>query len=88
MGGAQFYTHRPVTAFEIQEEIMLEPIVLPKAAQESVPATPLPSTFLNAFKLVIKLYLTMEKLPIGALASEILNIHVSSDSAPIGKRRE
>ncbi len=75
MGGAQFYTHRPVTAFEIQEEIMLEPIVLPKAAQESVPATPLPSTFLNAFKLVIKPYLTMGKLPI-SLASEILNIHV------------
>ncbi|MBY7729619.1 helix-turn-helix transcriptional regulator [Vibrio splendidus] len=75
MGGAQFYTHRPVTAFEIQEEIMLEPIVLRKAAQESVPATPLPSSFLSAFKLVIKPYLTMGKLPIG-LASEILNIHV------------
>lgn len=75
MGGAQFFTHRPVTAFEIPEAMMLEPIVLPKAAQESVPATPLPSSFLSAFKLVIKPYLTMGKLPI-SLASEILNIHV------------
>ena len=75
MGSAQFYTHRPVTAFEIPEEIMLEPIVLPKAAQELELASPLPSSFLSAFKLVIKPYLTMGKLPI-SLASEILNIHV------------
>ena len=75
MGNAQFYTHRPVTAFEIPEEIMLEPIVLPKVAEALEPTAPLPSTFLNAFKLVIKPYLTMGKLPI-SLASEILNIHV------------
>lgn len=75
MGGAQFYTHRPVTAFEIPEEIMLEPIVLPKVLQEPELASPLPSSFLSAFKLVIKPYLTMGKLPI-SLASEILNIHV------------
>ncbi|WP_372385806.1 helix-turn-helix domain-containing protein [Vibrio sp. BS-M-Sm-2] len=75
MGNAQFYTHRPVTAFEIPENIMLEPIVLPKVAEALEPTAPLPSTFLNAFKLVIKPYLTMGKLPI-SLASEILNIHV------------
>nr|WP_244267516.1 helix-turn-helix transcriptional regulator [Vibrio splendidus] len=75
MGSAQFYTHRPVTAFEIPEDIMLAPIVLPKVAQESEITAPLPSSFLSAFKLVIKPYLTMGKLPI-SLASEILNIHV------------
>ncbi|MEZ8237080.1 helix-turn-helix transcriptional regulator [Vibrio splendidus] len=75
MGSAQFYTHRPVTAFEISEDIMLAPIVLPKIAQVSDLTKPLPSSFLSAFKLVIKPYLTMGKLPI-SLASEILNIHV------------
>ncbi|MFZ3406894.1 helix-turn-helix transcriptional regulator [Vibrio chagasii] len=75
MGSAQFYTHRPVTAFELPEDIMLAPIVLPKVAQASEITTPLPSSFLSAFKLVIKPYLTMGKLPI-SLASEILNIHV------------
>nr|WP_241902761.1 MULTISPECIES: helix-turn-helix transcriptional regulator [unclassified Vibrio] len=75
MGSAQFYTHRPVTAFEIPEEIMLAPIVLPKVAQTLEPSPMLPSSFLSAFKLVIKPYLTMGKLPI-SLASEILNIHV------------
>ncbi|OED84740.1 AraC family transcriptional regulator [Vibrio splendidus ZF-90] len=75
MGSAQFYTHRPVTAFEIPEDIMLAPIVLPKIAQVPDLTKPLPSSFLSAFKLVIKPYLTMGKLPI-SLASEILNIHV------------
>ena len=54
---------------------MLAPIVLPKIAQVSDLTKPLPSSFLSAFKLVIKPYLTMGKLPI-SLASEILNIHV------------
>ncbi|OQQ07165.1 AraC family transcriptional regulator [Vibrio splendidus] len=75
MGSAQFYTYRPVTAFEIPEDIMLAPIVLSKIAQVSDLTKPLPSSFLSAFKLVIKPYLTMGKLPI-SLASEILNIHV------------
>ncbi|WP_083994595.1 helix-turn-helix domain-containing protein [Vibrio atlanticus] len=75
MGSAQFYTHRPVTAFEIPEEIMLSPIVLSKRGHTPEFITPLPSSFLSAFKLVIKPYLTMGKLPI-SLASEILNIHV------------
>ncbi|PMO00480.1 AraC family transcriptional regulator [Vibrio sp. 10N.222.54.B6] len=75
MGSAQFYTHRPVTAFEIPEDIMLAPIVLPQIAQVPDLTKPLPSSFLSAFKLVIKPYLTMGKLPI-SLASEILNIHV------------
>ncbi|MEZ9351183.1 helix-turn-helix transcriptional regulator [Vibrio splendidus] len=75
MGSAQFYTHRPVTAFEIPEDIMLAPIVLPQIAQVSDLTKPLPSSFLSAFKLVIKPYLSMGKLPI-SLASEILNIHV------------
>ncbi len=75
MGSAQFYTHRPVTAFEIPEDIMLAPIGLPNIAQVSDLNKPLPSSFLSAFKLVIKPYLTMGKLPI-SLASEILNIHV------------
>nr|WP_253649289.1 helix-turn-helix transcriptional regulator [Vibrio splendidus] len=75
MGSAQFYTHRPVTAFEIPEEIMLSPIVLSKRGHTPELTTPLPSSFLSAFKLVIKPYLTMGKLPI-SLASEILNIHV------------
>ncbi|WP_345772756.1 helix-turn-helix transcriptional regulator [Vibrio sp. Isolate31] len=75
MGSAQFYTHRPVTAFEIAEELMLAPIVLPKAPLVLESNAPLPSSFLIAFKLVIKPYLTMGKLPI-SLASEILNMHV------------
>ena len=54
---------------------MLAPIALPKVARESEITAPLPSSFLSAFKLVIKPYLTMGKLPI-SLASEILNIHV------------
>ncbi|WP_114635763.1 helix-turn-helix domain-containing protein [Vibrio splendidus] len=75
MGSAQYYTHRPVTAFEIPAEIMLSPIVLSKRGHTPEFTTPLPSSFLSAFKLVIKPYLTMGKLPI-SLASEILNIHV------------
>lgn len=75
MGSAQFFTHRPVTAFEIPEAIMFEPIILPKTPPVLESSAPLPSSFLSAFKLVIKPYLTMGKLPI-SLASEILNMHV------------
>ncbi len=63
---------------------MLEPIILPKApVLES--SAPLPSSFLSAFKLVIKPYLTMGKLPI-SLASEILNMHVRTIGAVWSKK--
>ena len=89
MAEAQFFVGRPVTAFAIPESLIHSPITLSKntlakstsskdRAQSLNQALNMPTetcSFLSSFKLAIKPYLSMGKLPI-SLASEILNIHV------------
>ncbi|GIC76632.1 AraC family transcriptional regulator [Moritella sp. F3] len=74
---AQFYVGRPVTAFSISDDLINSPVMLssvPKVS-ELGRSSVLDKTFLSTFKLAIKPYLSMGKLPI-KLAAEVLNIHV------------
>lgn len=72
---AVYFTERPVTAFQIPEDIMLAPINLPSTVESnSVQDIPM-FDFLSSFKLAIKPYLSMGKLPI-KIAAEILNLNV------------
>ncbi|MFM2590171.1 helix-turn-helix domain-containing protein [Vibrio sp. TBV020] len=71
---AIFFTERPVTALYIPDEIMLAPISLPSISHKDREQAP-NLDFLSSFKLAIKPYLSMGKLPI-KIAAEILNLNV------------
>lgn len=75
MKQAQFFTERPVTAFLIPTDLMLSPISLQSKAQALATDTIPMYDFLSSFKLAIKPYLSMGKLPI-KIAAEILNLNV------------
>jgi len=75
MSKAQFFTERPVTAFLIPDELMLSPITAPSKSKPDTTADIPMYDFLSSFKLAIKPYLSMGKLPI-KIAAEILNLNV------------
>ncbi|WED28088.1 helix-turn-helix transcriptional regulator [Vibrio sp. DW001] len=76
LNGAQFYTNKPVTAVYIPSKLMEASVILPK--QIDVIEQPDDShiyDFLQSFKLAIKPYIAMGKLPI-KMAAKILNMNV------------
>jgi AraC-like DNA-binding protein len=77
--GAIFYTHRPVTALQISDKLMSAPAFSDYSGQPLLPLPandlPLNSTFLSSFKIAIRPYLSMGKLPI-TLAAKITNLNV------------
>ncbi|WP_017220274.1 helix-turn-helix domain-containing protein [Moritella dasanensis] len=74
---AQFYIARPVTAFSISDDLIHSAVMLPTAPKLNALdlSSVLDKTFSSTFKLAIKPYLSMGKLPI-KLAAEVLNINV------------
>lgn len=77
--GATFYTERPVTALHITDELMHSPAY---SDYHEYPVFPLPvnelplnDTFVSSFKIAIRPYLSMGKLPI-TLAAKITNLNV------------
>ena len=71
----QFFTHRSVTAIAIPEELFVRQAASFGTKSKLSKQPQIPDNFLDLFKLVIKPYLSMGKLPI-KLASEILDMHV------------
>ncbi|WP_295890753.1 helix-turn-helix transcriptional regulator [uncultured Vibrio sp.] len=73
---AQFYCSRPTTALYIPDNILVSPVCLPKGSEQIIqPSIPHCESFLESFKLAIKPYISMGKLPI-KLAAEILDMNV------------
>ncbi|GAM72508.1 transcriptional regulator [Vibrio sp. JCM 19236] len=71
----QFFTHRSVTAVGMPEELFIRKAASVRVKTKSDKQPPVPENFLDLFKLIIKPYLSMGKLPI-KLAAEILDMHV------------
>ncbi|MEZ9233347.1 helix-turn-helix domain-containing protein [Vibrio amylolyticus] len=76
LNSAQFFCSRPTTALYISDSILASPVRLPQRSEPSaLLSIPSCDSFLGSFKLAIKPYVSMGKLPI-KLAAEILDMNV------------